>query len=36
VLALPETNKFWTGPDKDWTAKKIWLGHDVPADHAVD
>ena len=36
VLALPETNKFWTGPDKDWTAKKIWLGHDVQADHAVD
>lgn len=36
VLGLPSNDKFWTGPNKDWTAKKIWLGHDVEADHAVD
>jgi hypothetical protein len=36
VLGLPATNRFWMGPNKDWTAKKIWLGHDIPTDHAVD
>lgn len=33
-LGLPATDAFWTSPAQDWTAKKIWSGSDVPADHA--
>lgn len=36
VLGLNPTDSFWTGDDQDWTAKKIWNGQDVPADHSVD
>jgi hypothetical protein len=36
VLGLPPADTFWTGEDKDWTAKKIWQGEDVPNDHAED
>ncbi len=32
-LGLPESDPFWSGADEDWTAKKIWNGVDVPADH---
>jgi hypothetical protein len=34
-LGLPPDHGFWTGPDQDWTAKKIWSGQDHPADHAL-
>jgi hypothetical protein len=33
-LGLPETDPFWDAPDEDWTAKKIWNGVDIPADHS--
>ncbi|MEO6916077.1 MAG: DUF2264 domain-containing protein, partial [Chitinophagaceae bacterium] len=34
-LGLPDTNPFWSAPTADWTAKKVWAGVDMPADHAV-
>ncbi|GAB3233779.1 DUF2264 domain-containing protein [Algoriphagus aestuariicola] len=34
-LGLPNDDPFWTSPDTDWTAKKIWSGGDLPADHAM-
>lgn len=33
-LGLPASDPFWTGPTTDWTARKIWSGQDVMADHA--
>ncbi|MFI5193624.1 MAG: DUF2264 domain-containing protein [Chitinophagales bacterium] len=36
VLGLPASDDFWQGPDADWSAKKIWKGEDVNADHAID
>ncbi len=36
ILGLPATDAFWTGEDRDWTAKKIWQGEDLPADHAEE
>ncbi|WP_448698327.1 DUF2264 domain-containing protein [Mucilaginibacter sp. AW1-3] len=36
ILGLPQTDPLWQGPDKDWTAKKIWKGIDVSVDHAED
>lgn len=36
ALGLPHTDIFWTGEDIDWTAKKIWQGENLPADHAAD
>ena len=36
VLGLNPSDTFWTGDDKDWTAKKIWNGQDIPVDHSVD
>ena len=35
-LGLPENDPFWTLPPEDWTAKKIWKGLDIPADHAFE
>jgi hypothetical protein len=34
-LGLPGNDPFWTMPAADWTAKKMWNGQDVPADHAL-
>lgn len=34
-LGLPANNSFWTLPDSDWTAKKIWGGMDMKADKAL-
>ncbi|WP_316812173.1 DUF2264 domain-containing protein [Pedobacter heparinus] len=36
ILGLSPSDPFWTGGDKDWTAKKIWKGQDMPADHSAD
>ena len=33
-LGLPATDPFWSAPAADWTAKKVYAGVDVPADHA--
>ncbi|MCM1537660.1 MAG: DUF2264 domain-containing protein [bacterium] len=35
-LGLPQTHPFWSEPEQDWTAKKIWSGKDMQADHAMD
>lgn len=34
-LGLPPDDPFWTGPPVSWTAKKIWSGQNVNADHAI-
>jgi hypothetical protein len=34
-LGLPAAHPFWTGPDTDWTSRKIWSGQNLPADHAL-
>lgn len=34
-LGLPASDSFWSSPSTDWTAKKIWAGQDVKADHAI-
>lgn len=34
-LGLPASDPFWKDADEDWTAKKIWMGVDMPADHAA-
>ena len=34
-LGLPETDPFWTEPDAQWTAEKIWSGVNLPTDHAL-
>lgn len=33
-LGLPASDQFWKNADEEWTAKKIWKGVDMPADHA--
>ncbi len=34
-LGLPADDPFWTEPDAPWTAKKVWNGLDVQADHSL-
>jgi hypothetical protein len=34
-LGLPGTDRFWAGAEAAWTAKKVWGGVDVRADHAI-
>ncbi|HEV7299100.1 MAG TPA: DUF2264 domain-containing protein [Tepidisphaeraceae bacterium] len=34
-LGLPGTDGFWACPATDWTARKVWCGQDLPADHAL-
>ena len=34
-LGLSPDDSFWTDPEVAWTAKKIWMGQDVPADHSL-
>jgi hypothetical protein len=33
-LGLPADDPFWINPDAPWTAKKVWNGINVPADHS--
>ncbi len=33
-LGLPADDPFWINSDTPWTAKKIWNGMDMPADHS--
>ena len=35
-LGLPSEDEFWSAPDMPWTAKRIWAGHDMEGDHALD
>ncbi len=34
-LGLPPDDEFWAAPPADWTAKRIWAGENLPADHAL-
>lgn len=34
-LGLPPSDPFWAAPAIDWTARQIWAGKDLPADHAI-
>jgi len=34
-LGLPPDDAFWSNAPADWTAKKIWSGQDINADHAI-
>ncbi len=34
-MGLPVSHPFWANPPRDWTAKRLWAGEDVPADHAM-
>ena len=34
-LGLPATDEFWSAAPADWTARKVWRGQDVAADHAI-
>ncbi len=35
-LGLPESHRFWSGPETKFTSQKIWSGEDIPADRAED
>jgi hypothetical protein len=35
-LGLAATDPFWNAPAEPWTAKKLWSGANVKADHAID
>jgi hypothetical protein len=34
-LGLPASHAFWSDPDADWTALKLWNGEDLPCDKAL-
>jgi hypothetical protein len=34
-LGLPATDEFWSAPALPWTARKVWSGEDLAADHAI-
>ena len=34
-LGLPPSDPFWQGPDRPWTAWKIWHGDNTSTDHAL-
>jgi len=34
-LGLPASDPFWTAAAQPWTAKKIWGGVNMPADHSI-
>lgn len=34
-LGLGPEDAFWSAPDLPWTAKKVWAGEDLAADHAL-
>ena len=34
-LGLPAQDPFWSEPGADWTARKIWSGQNLKADHAL-
>lgn len=35
-LGLAPSDEFWSGPDQDWTGKKVWSGGHGAIDHAID
>ncbi|SIR31604.1 DUF2264 domain-containing protein [Halanaerobium kushneri] len=35
ALGLAENSEFWSAPSEAWSAKKIWSGKNIAADHAL-
>jgi hypothetical protein len=35
-LGLPPTDVFWSTPPEEWSAQRIWNGHDAAADHSIE
>lgn len=35
-LGLLPADEFWSGPDEDWSGKKVWSGGHISIDHAED
>lgn len=35
-LGLPENDRFWSGPETEWTARRIWTGKETIRDHAIE
>jgi hypothetical protein len=35
-LGLPPQDRFWSGPNAQWSSQKLWQGNDLNADHALD
>ncbi len=35
ILGLPASDPLWQGKDLPWTTRKIWMGTDIPTDHAI-
>lgn len=35
-LGLEPADPFWSDPDEDWSAKKVWSGGHITIDHAID
>lgn len=35
-LGLPKSDEFWSGPELDWTMKRLWSGGQISIDHAID
>ena len=34
-LGLPESDPFWSKPERAWTSKRVWSGESIPIDHAL-
>jgi hypothetical protein len=34
-LGRGPADPFWTAPAEAWTARRVWNGQDMPADHAL-
>ena len=35
-LGLAPHDAFWSAPDEEWSAKKVWAGGHIVIDHAQD
>lgn len=35
-LGLAPQDAFWSGPDEDWSGRKVWAGGHIAIDHAKD
>ena len=34
-LGLPASDPFWSAPDAQWTAQRMWSGENLPCEHAL-
>lgn len=35
-LGLPPADPFWSLPDEEWSARKVWSGGHISIDHSID